>query len=127
MTPTEPSSDAETYDLVVAGGGAAGFFAAITFAESHPRARVVILEKSREVLGKAGRQEVRRRPGAGGRAGAGRRQAGQDLELSGQGGHVDAAGGPRLTQDLLLTLLGIQGHRSPTSTRSDTQPAPGPP
>ena len=52
MTPTEPSSDAETYDLVVAGGGAAGFFAAITFAESHPRARVVILEKSREVLGK---------------------------------------------------------------------------
>lgn len=40
------------YDLVVAGGGAAGFFAAITFAEARPGSRVVILEKSREVLGK---------------------------------------------------------------------------
>ncbi|MEP4077137.1 aminoacetone oxidase family FAD-binding enzyme [Haloferula sp.] len=42
----------DDYDLIVAGGGAAGFFAAITFAEAHPGARVVILEKSREVLGK---------------------------------------------------------------------------
>ncbi|MGE9269359.1 MAG: aminoacetone oxidase family FAD-binding enzyme [Verrucomicrobiales bacterium] len=39
-------------DLVVAGGGAAGFFAAITAAELAPGARVLILEKSREVLGK---------------------------------------------------------------------------
>jgi len=42
----------EPYDLVVAGGGAAGFFGAITFAEESPGARVLILEKSREVLGK---------------------------------------------------------------------------
>jgi len=40
------------YDMVVAGGGAAGFFGAITCAEAHPGARIVILEKSREVLGK---------------------------------------------------------------------------
>jgi len=39
-------------DLVVAGGGAAGFFGAITCAECYPGARIVILEKSREVLGK---------------------------------------------------------------------------
>ena len=42
----------DDYDLIVAGGGAAGFFAAITFAEASPGARVVILEKGREVLGK---------------------------------------------------------------------------
>ena len=42
----------EDYDLVVAGGGAAGFFGAITFAELSPGARVLVLEKSREVLGK---------------------------------------------------------------------------
>lgn len=42
----------DDFDLVVAGGGAAGFFAAITCAEARPGSRVVILEKSREVLGK---------------------------------------------------------------------------
>ncbi|MFT5470292.1 MAG: putative Rossmann fold flavoprotein [Verrucomicrobiales bacterium] len=40
------------YDLVVAGGGAAGFFGAITCAEFCPDARVVILEKSPNVLSK---------------------------------------------------------------------------
>ncbi len=40
------------FDLVVAGGGAAGFFGAIACAEAAPRARVVILEGAREVLGK---------------------------------------------------------------------------
>lgn len=40
------------YDLIVAGGGAAGFFGAITFAEAMPGARVLILEKSSQVLGK---------------------------------------------------------------------------
>ena len=40
------------FDLVIAGGGAAGFFAAITCAEARPGSKVVILEKSREVLGK---------------------------------------------------------------------------
>jgi predicted Rossmann fold flavoprotein len=48
---TDPANP-HSYDLIVAGGGAAGFFAAITFAEARPGARVVILEKSREVLGK---------------------------------------------------------------------------
>jgi predicted Rossmann fold flavoprotein len=39
-------------DLIVIGGGAAGFFAAITAAESAPKARVLMLEKSRDVLSK---------------------------------------------------------------------------
>lgn len=39
-------------DLLVAGGGAAGFFGAIACAEASPGARVVLVEKSREVLGK---------------------------------------------------------------------------
>ena len=38
--------------IVIIGGGAAGFFAAITFAEANPAARVIILEKSRRVLSK---------------------------------------------------------------------------
>jgi predicted Rossmann fold flavoprotein len=38
--------------IVIAGGGAAGFFAAIAAAEADPRARVVILEKSPRVLSK---------------------------------------------------------------------------
>lgn len=40
------------YRVVVIGGGAAGFFAAITCAEADPRARVVILEKTTHVLAK---------------------------------------------------------------------------
>ncbi len=40
------------YDFVSIGGGAAGFFGAITFAEKVPGARVLILEKSSTVLGK---------------------------------------------------------------------------
>ena len=40
------------YDLVIAGGGAAGFFAAIACAEVYPGARVCILEKGRRVLSK---------------------------------------------------------------------------
>ena len=38
--------------VVVIGGGAAGFFAAITCAEANPQARVVILEKTPHVLAK---------------------------------------------------------------------------
>ena len=38
--------------LVVVGGGAAGFFAAIAAAESNPSARVLLLEKSAQYLGK---------------------------------------------------------------------------
>ena len=40
------------YDLIVIGGGAAGFFGAITAAEVSPGLRVLILEKAPEVLGK---------------------------------------------------------------------------
>ena len=47
-----PELDTEAFDLVVAGGGAAGFFAAITCAETHPGARICILEKGRRVLSK---------------------------------------------------------------------------
>ena len=50
--PFPHDSIAADYDLVVAGGGAAGFFGAITFAETMPGARVLILEKSSQVLGK---------------------------------------------------------------------------
>ena len=38
--------------ILILGGGAAGFFAAITCAEANPQARVTILEKSRAVLSK---------------------------------------------------------------------------
>jgi predicted Rossmann fold flavoprotein len=38
--------------LIVIGGGAAGFFAAIHAAENNPKAKVIILEKSKEVLSK---------------------------------------------------------------------------
>ena len=42
----------DDYDFVVIGGGAAGFFGAIAFAEAWPGSRVVIFEKSGAVLGK---------------------------------------------------------------------------
>ncbi|MBT4225203.1 MAG: NAD(P)/FAD-dependent oxidoreductase [Opitutae bacterium] len=44
--------DRNSYDLIVAGGGAAGFFAAITCAENSPCKRILILEKANKVLGK---------------------------------------------------------------------------
>lgn len=40
------------FDLIVIGGGAAGFFAAITCAEANPSAKVLILEKSNKFLSK---------------------------------------------------------------------------
>lgn len=40
------------YDLVIAGGGAAGFFAAIHYSHFHPGKHVVILEKSSKILSK---------------------------------------------------------------------------
>lgn len=46
------TSDSHEFDLIVVGGGAAGFFTAITCAESSPNARILILEKSPKVLGK---------------------------------------------------------------------------
>ena len=39
-------------DIIVVGGGAAGFFAAITAAEQNPSLSIVILEQSKEVLNK---------------------------------------------------------------------------
>ena len=48
-----PSSSLHpNWDIVVAGGGPAGFFAAIRCAELNPRLRVLILEKARQTLGK---------------------------------------------------------------------------
>lgn len=41
-----------TPQVIIVGGGAAGFFAAITCAEANPAASVTLLEKSREVLAK---------------------------------------------------------------------------
>lgn len=40
------------FDVIIVGGGAAGFFAAINIAEQYPDLTVVILEKSKEVLSK---------------------------------------------------------------------------
>ena len=40
------------YDLLIIGGGAAGFFTAINTAEKHPNFNIAILEKSKEVLHK---------------------------------------------------------------------------
>src|SRR5574343_1303695 len=41
-----------TKQIIVIGGGAAGFFAAINVAELHPDYRVIILEKSNKLLAK---------------------------------------------------------------------------
>ena len=40
------------YDVLIVGGGAAGFYAAIHIAEADPRLKVAILERGKEVLGK---------------------------------------------------------------------------
>ncbi len=40
------------YDVIVIGGGAAGFYGAINLAELRPDLRIVILEKGKQVLGK---------------------------------------------------------------------------
>lgn len=41
-----------SWDIIVVGGGAAGFFGAITAAEANPRLKILILEKGRECLQK---------------------------------------------------------------------------
>ncbi|HMW39169.1 MAG: NAD(P)/FAD-dependent oxidoreductase [Saprospiraceae bacterium] len=46
------NSNSAQFDLIVIGGGAAGFFTAICFAEKNPGAAVLILESSNDVLGK---------------------------------------------------------------------------
>ncbi len=40
------------WDLIIAGGGAAGFFCAVNVAAMHPGARILILERGQEVLAK---------------------------------------------------------------------------
>ena len=40
------------YDLIVVGGGAAGFYCAIQTAEQNPNLKILVLEKSKEVLSK---------------------------------------------------------------------------
>jgi len=40
------------YDVIIIGGGAAGFFAAINIAEQNPKLRIAILERSKEGLSK---------------------------------------------------------------------------
>ncbi len=39
-------------DIIIIGGGAAGFFAAINYAEANPDAQVIILERGKDVLNK---------------------------------------------------------------------------
>ena len=41
-----------SYDVIIAGGGAAGFFTAINIAEANPKLKVAILERGKEVLSK---------------------------------------------------------------------------
>ncbi len=40
------------YDLIIVGGGAAGFFTAINVAENNPKLRIAILERGKDVLSK---------------------------------------------------------------------------
>ena len=42
----------KSFDVIIAGGGAAGFFTAINIAESNPKLKIAILERGKEVLSK---------------------------------------------------------------------------
>lgn len=44
--------DYKMYDVLIVGGGAAGFFAAVTLAEKNPELTIAILERGKEVLTK---------------------------------------------------------------------------
>jgi predicted Rossmann fold flavoprotein len=46
------STSSSSWDVIIAGGGPAGFFAAIRCAELNPRLRVLIIEKSTQTLSK---------------------------------------------------------------------------
>ena len=45
-------SNKTNWDVIVVGGGPAGFFAAIRCAELNPKLRVLVIEKARQILGK---------------------------------------------------------------------------
>ena len=47
-----PKSIQSDWDVIIAGGGPAGFFAAIRCAEINPKLRVLVIEKARQTLGK---------------------------------------------------------------------------
>lgn len=49
---TQFYTDMSHYDVIIVGGGAAGFFAAINIAEQNPELRIVILERGKTVLNK---------------------------------------------------------------------------
>lgn len=51
MQTNQPQQN-EVYDLVVIGGGAAGFFCAVNAARMHPGLKIVLLEKSNKLLSK---------------------------------------------------------------------------
>ena len=51
-SPNHPPRPLVGIQIVVVGGGAAGFFAAIAAAEANPKAKVTLLEKSAQVLAK---------------------------------------------------------------------------
>ena len=51
-SPSHPPRPLVGIQIVVVGGGAAGFFAAIAAAEANPKANVTLLEKSAHVLAK---------------------------------------------------------------------------
>ena len=40
------------YDILIVGGGAAGFFTAINIVERNPKLKVAILERGKEILSK---------------------------------------------------------------------------
>ena len=42
----------KNFDIIIAGGGAAGFFTAINIAEANPKVKIAILERGKEVLSK---------------------------------------------------------------------------
>lgn len=52
MQPDKIGFSLESYDIIIVGGGAAGFFTAINAAENNPDLRILILERGKEVLTK---------------------------------------------------------------------------
>lgn len=52
MRESDSGCGEKKYDVIIAGGGAAGFFAAINLAEARPELSIAILERSNKVLAK---------------------------------------------------------------------------